>query len=804
MISVVLPAYNRRNTVRKAVESVLNQTERDIECIVVDDASTDDTAGVLTEISDSRLRIIRLTENSGACHARNVGVQAAKGEYIAFQDSDDCFHPDKLERQWAFLRETGADVVFCGMNRICGQQMEAFPTYVPDKCITRIDLLEANLASTQCIFGKAEAFRNTPFDEDMPRLQDWALMLELAKKYIVRGEATPLVDVYVQPDSLSNQPKKLFPALRRIYLRYAETINAICPEHWTIILTQAAERIGEEAWQGELLENAPECVVRPEQIASMGNIVLGQGDENPQGKILLTRNLSDMQEVRDRCYYLPRNLLGKALKESLSVEIAGRTAVHPLQRLSAMLCGWLNHQEAWETVTRVYAEEEIIETLAADQLMEMPLWARVIRQAGRKKLPDKPIRRVAAYYHNVHGGGVQQVTAKLLHVWRKMGLEVTLITSQQPNEEDFPLPKEVRRVVIPPFDPFDWESRSAHVRRLAEVAREVDLVVDHAWADPMVLFDVLAIQSAGAKVLLHTHSVFSMTLLKRELHDRFQCLPDVAAMADGVVALTPADACYWRQFSPRVFETRNPIEVEGVPLNALGGRTMLWVGRNSPEKRPMDAIKAVMWIGDRVPGAKLIIMGGGFEHEAEMNWLKNVEYVGYHQDTEEIFRQADVFLCTSEYEGFSLTMAEAQAHGIPCVTYDMPYLPILQGGGHVAVPMGDADALAKAAADLLLDASRRVALGQEARKNVEHLCIDQTAKWTEIFAQMAEAKGNAHPDAAVQQMVSTLSEHALRQEKEVVFHEIEKPEFIPMPKHGPFKLLRKKLATACKLLLVGK
>ena len=230
MISVVLPAYNRRNTVRKAVESVLNQTERDIECIVVDDASTDDTAGVLTEISDSRLRIIRLTENSGACHARNVGVQAAKGEYIAFQDSDDCFHPDKLERQLAFLQETGADVVFCGMNRICGQQMEVFPAYVPDKCINRIDLLEANLASTQCIFGKAEAFRNTPFDEDMPRLQDWALMLELAKKYIVRGEATPLVDVYVQPDSLSNQPKKLFPALRRIYLRYAETINEHQPE----------------------------------------------------------------------------------------------------------------------------------------------------------------------------------------------------------------------------------------------------------------------------------------------------------------------------------------------------------------------------------------------------------------------------------------------------------------------------------------------------------------------------------------------------------------------------------------------
>lgn len=105
MISVVLPAYNRRNTVRKAVESVLNQTERDIECIVVDDASTDDTAGVLTEISDSRLRIIRLTENSGACHARNVGVQAAKGEYIAFQDSDAASTPTSWGGNWRSCRK---------------------------------------------------------------------------------------------------------------------------------------------------------------------------------------------------------------------------------------------------------------------------------------------------------------------------------------------------------------------------------------------------------------------------------------------------------------------------------------------------------------------------------------------------------------------------------------------------------------------------------------------------------------------------------------------------------------------------
>jgi len=97
-----------------------------------------------------------------------------------------------------------------------------------------------------------------------------------------------------------------------------------------------------------------------------------------------------------------------------------------------------------------------------------------------------------------------------------------------------------------------------------------------------------------------------MTLLKRELHDRFQCLPDVAAMADGVVALTPADACYWRQFSPRVFETRNPIEVEGVPLNALGGRTMLWVGAIRR--------KNARWMQSRRSCGLAIACGGKADH----------------------------------------------------------------------------------------------------------------------------------------------------------------------------------------------
>lgn len=88
MISVVIPTYNRAQTIRMAVDSVLNQTYRDIELIIVDDASTDGTQDVVTQIADDRIRYLRLEQRSGACNARNIGALSARGEFISFQDSD--------------------------------------------------------------------------------------------------------------------------------------------------------------------------------------------------------------------------------------------------------------------------------------------------------------------------------------------------------------------------------------------------------------------------------------------------------------------------------------------------------------------------------------------------------------------------------------------------------------------------------------------------------------------------------------------------------------------------------------------
>lgn len=96
-VSVVIPTYNRAHLVGRAIQSVLNQTYQDFEIIVVDDGSTDNTEEVVKSFNDPRIRYIRHDQNRGGSAARNTGIKMARGEYIAFQDSDDEWLPEKLE-----------------------------------------------------------------------------------------------------------------------------------------------------------------------------------------------------------------------------------------------------------------------------------------------------------------------------------------------------------------------------------------------------------------------------------------------------------------------------------------------------------------------------------------------------------------------------------------------------------------------------------------------------------------------------------------------------------------------------------
>ncbi|SEH11752.1 Glycosyl transferase family 2 [Natronorubrum sediminis] len=102
-VSVIIPTYNRAGSLSRAIDSALAQTVDDLEVVVVDDGSTDETATVLSAYDDRRVRPIVHATNQGANVARNTGLAHARGEYVAFLDSDDVWDPTKLERQLAVL-----------------------------------------------------------------------------------------------------------------------------------------------------------------------------------------------------------------------------------------------------------------------------------------------------------------------------------------------------------------------------------------------------------------------------------------------------------------------------------------------------------------------------------------------------------------------------------------------------------------------------------------------------------------------------------------------------------------------------
>ncbi len=113
LVSVVIPAYNAQATIERAIRTVLDQTTSPLEVIVVDDASTDDTLNVVTALASAepRLRVMASSPNAGPGHCRNLGFAAAAGDWIAIQDSDDAWQPDRLEKMLAAAYEHRADLV---------------------------------------------------------------------------------------------------------------------------------------------------------------------------------------------------------------------------------------------------------------------------------------------------------------------------------------------------------------------------------------------------------------------------------------------------------------------------------------------------------------------------------------------------------------------------------------------------------------------------------------------------------------------------------------------------------------------
>lgn len=205
-VSVILPTFNRAHLLPEAIESVLGQTYRDLELIVVDDGSTDETASVLSRFPKS-VRTVRQARG-GPSRARNFGMEQARGEFIAFIDSDDLWKPEKLELQ---LKVLGADsrtgAVCCDMLERVGMRerpLSFFERIGFTGELTPRRMFFANSVATPTLLARRSCLEAAGrFDSDLAGAEDYEYFFRLLRFTSIRAISRILVIRRLQDDALS-------------------------------------------------------------------------------------------------------------------------------------------------------------------------------------------------------------------------------------------------------------------------------------------------------------------------------------------------------------------------------------------------------------------------------------------------------------------------------------------------------------------------------------------------------------------------------------------------------------------------
>lgn len=221
MVSVVIPIYNREKLIFKSVQSVLNQTYSDLEIIVVDDGSTDNTRDVVMGIGDPRVRYI-YQKNSGACAARNNGVMHARGKYIAFHDSDDIWYPDKLRQQVVVLDlQPQVDIVCC-QTKCTKQNGNVFVslTNLKDGLIPH-EIGPLGI-STQTLVMRVGVFDKLKFDVNVTRYQDLDFLISAHQYFEIYCIKKCLVERFIGEDSISSHPERTYQMSKYLYQKHRE------------------------------------------------------------------------------------------------------------------------------------------------------------------------------------------------------------------------------------------------------------------------------------------------------------------------------------------------------------------------------------------------------------------------------------------------------------------------------------------------------------------------------------------------------------------------------------------------------
>jgi len=230
-VSIIIPTYNREKLILQALDSIFKQTFQDFEILVIDDASTDRTEQIIKDLNHSQIEYYKLKENSGQCIARNYGIKRAKGEFIAFLDSDDIWMPEKLDKQIKCF-EKGPDRlggIYCYSYQ---KYMISDETVLKDSGYFRGDIHDQFMRGfcppTPSLFlvKKSALDSVNGFDEELVTFVDLDLWMRLSEKHDFDFVEEPLIVKYEQiGDQYVNNFEKRYKGYSLFFNKWEKKVN---------------------------------------------------------------------------------------------------------------------------------------------------------------------------------------------------------------------------------------------------------------------------------------------------------------------------------------------------------------------------------------------------------------------------------------------------------------------------------------------------------------------------------------------------------------------------------------------------
>lgn len=231
LVSVIIPVYNRAELLLRTLRSLINQTYRNLEIIVIDDGSSQEIKSIVDNFSDKRIKYLRYNVNRGTAEARNTGIRMSKGEFVEFLDSDDEYLPEKTEKQVEmFLNRDSEDnvgAVYCGMwmQREDSNTQRKYRLNYPKFC-------KWGLLLQQIMVKKDIIEKSGGFDILFPQADDTDIIFRLSRICRFAGNAEPLVILHKTAGSLSRNRKSCYTGIDLFLEKHSDNLSVKERSHW--------------------------------------------------------------------------------------------------------------------------------------------------------------------------------------------------------------------------------------------------------------------------------------------------------------------------------------------------------------------------------------------------------------------------------------------------------------------------------------------------------------------------------------------------------------------------------------------